>query len=117
MKGFIILLWVIVPQIVLAQKDSIPESLDKLGWTLLNFEQPEKITELDSGRATYLITLNKNGYVKSIELLRSTFRVEAEREWRKIIERYEFEQKESFSGQPPKYKGTLFIECKSGRDY
>jgi hypothetical protein len=117
MKRMIFAAFALAPHFLMAQAIPVYESLDKLGWKLINFEQPEKITELDSGRITYLITLNKNGYVKEVEIISNTFRESAEKDWIKIVERFTFEQQNPPEQPRRKYKGTLLIESMASRNY
>lgn len=112
MKNIIILILTVIPTLLIGQSKNYNfEPIDKLGWMMTNFSEPENITELDSGQVKYLLTLNKKGQVKKVEVLSSTFRTESETAWRKEIKKLIFTRQKPQQGQL-EYKGTLFIESR-----
>jgi hypothetical protein len=97
-----------ISTIALAQNKNMDfEPIDKAGWTMTNFSQPENLTETDIGEVKYLLTLNKKGHVKNIEVLTNTFNREAERKWRAQVKKTMFSREKTDSHT--KYTGTLLI--------
>jgi hypothetical protein len=110
MKNKLIIFFLtIISNVALGQNKNMDyETIDKAGWTMTNFSEPTNLTETDSGEVKYLLTLNKKGIVKNIEVLANTFGKEAETKWRREVKKAIFLRQKT-DGQI-NYKGTLLIE-------
>jgi hypothetical protein len=82
-------------------------SIDSVGWKMMNFSVPSNLTEQDAGEVKYLLTLNRKGYVKTVELLENTFSESTERKWRAEVKKLVFSRVKS--GEKAVYKGTLSL--------
>jgi hypothetical protein len=103
------LLLTIIPNVVFAQNKNIDYvPIDKAGWTMTNFSEPDNLIETDSGEVKYLLTLNKKGRVKNIKILTNTFSNVAETKWRGEVKKTIFLRQST--DRDTKYKGTLLIE-------
>lgn len=109
MKKKLIIFFLILSNVSLGQNKNIDyEPIDKAGWAMTNFFEPVDLTETDTGEVKYLLTLNKKGQVKNIEVLTNTFSKEAETKWRNEVKKTIFLRQKT--GGQINYKGALVIE-------
>jgi hypothetical protein len=109
MKGFVIVLMVTGCQTFVAAQNKNYQPIDKLGWEMVNFSTPDKLTDSDSGSVKYLLTVNSKGKVTHIKLMNNTFPRGAEKLWRKMTKDLQFRRSEDLLQTKARYEGTLEI--------
>lgn len=90
-------------------QDSLYPSLEEKGWHVTALEEPPDLKDTDVGAITYLVTIHRNGNVKSIKVLSSTFNVRAEKLWRKKVLDAKFICTKEDTPATGKILGTLLI--------
>lgn len=97
-----------VPNLLLGQGNEQYLPINKIGWDMTNFLEPENLTESDSGEVNYLLTISKNGKIKDVRVLSNSFSKETEIKWRNAVRKLILIRQSSHI-RTVGYKGTLQI--------
>ena len=82
--------------------------IDQAGWRMVNYD-PHSVNSSETGSVEYQITLTKQGTVKRVILLNSTFTPQTEKKWRDHINTMQFERVSSTKPRKKDYKGSISI--------
>jgi hypothetical protein len=93
---------------IIAQ-NSQHEQIGKLEWDIKDFTPINNLTELDTGSVNYILTLNRAGKIKRIEILSNTFATNIEQQWRNYLKKSTFTKSPETELSKVKYKGTFLI--------
>ncbi len=85
------------------------QRLDQLGWEFIDFQVPDHLTELDTGKVNYLVTVNGKGKVRDVKLLQNTLPRHAEKMFRALVGKSLFRNTGGSVAANKKVKGTLLI--------
>lgn len=86
------------------------QSLDDLGWEIIDFQFPGDLTELDTGKVNYLVTISDEGKVRDVNVLETTMPRRAEKIFRAIVGRSLFRNTGARVAPGETIKGTVFLE-------
>jgi hypothetical protein len=115
MKLLITLFLIISPGLLIAQKTYEP--IDKMGWEIPVISDLDIDPEKDLGSVTYLLEVDKNGAIKKVKMLSSTFSEAAELKVRDHVKNIKLSRRTE-KGKIG-YKGTLEISldlCRNVKD-
>lgn len=83
------------------------QPLNDLGWEIIDFQLPGGLTELDTGKVNYLVTISGKGKVRDVKVLETTLPRHGEKIFRAAVGRSLF--RNTGAGAPPgkTIKGTV----------
>jgi hypothetical protein len=82
--------------------------IEQAGWRMVNYD-PHSVNSSETGSVDYKITLTKQGTVKRVTLLKSTFTPQTEKKWRDHINTMQFERASSVKPRKKDYRGTISL--------
>jgi len=74
-----------------------------------DFSLPDRLTDVDTGSVSYLLTLNHAGKIKHIEILNNSFNTTTEKLFRQAVRKSIFTRRRDSSALEIAHKGTLLI--------